>query len=357
MRRVIILGSGFSKAVGNLPVTFEMFDRFKEARERCRSRNEGNRVLWDDQIFEFVRSIESQYAPRALADRDTGRRDTVVSTDFRQNFEFLLSLIDMNADLEITATFRGEEGNYTATGPPQSPSGDWGQVRAWIATYLYLVLESPEVDLALLDRFGDRFLAKDTTVITFNYDLILERYLFEKDLWSPLDGYGVNVEIPGGKQPLKCPKTSIPILKLHGSLNWKERLGDRLMLRWYTDRQQPYFPGFLTEGKRPTKPYQGGHTAVAWILPSWVKAIDAFPLPIVWRSARKALEAAHDIVAIGYSLPRADSAVVSLLTCAKFKYKTLHLIDPNAKKLALRYREITGLEIQPVSKTLSEAME
>ena len=352
MKRVIILGAGFAKAVGNLPLTSEMFDRFEQVLEECRVQKHNNQVIWGDKIFEFLHSLERQLTPHGFRNADV----TVMSTDFRRNFEHVLTLIDMNGDLEITVKADDGTKQYDIAGYALSPVAPWSWLRGWMATYIYLALVNPCVNNVLLERFRQQFLSSDTTVITFNYDLILERFLFKEGLWSPHDGYGVQVQVQEAKQPIEDNHTSIPILKLHGSLNWEREVGGRLTLSWHDDHQQPFFPGYLKNDRGLSFDYQGAHSPKAWILPSWVKPIETSPLPIVWRRAARALEEADDICVIGYSLPPADAAVISLLSCVKFKCGRMRLIDPNANSMAERYTQITGLDVTVHSRTIEETL-
>jgi hypothetical protein len=75
-----------------------------------------------------------------------------------------------------------------------------------------------------------RALVPHDTIITFNYDTVIEEALpLDKCWWNPSDGYGVDA---GGVDQewarhwrirhnvSKKRKSDIPLLKLHGSLNW-----------------------------------------------------------------------------------------------------------------------------------------
>jgi hypothetical protein len=60
---------------------------------------------------------------------------------------------------------------------------------------------------------ADRITACDN-VLTFNYDLALERELQKARLWEINDGYGFSLGIDG------TPPSRVKVLKLHGSVNW-----------------------------------------------------------------------------------------------------------------------------------------
>jgi hypothetical protein len=54
-------------------------------------------------------------------------------------------------------------------------------------------------------------------VITFNYDLAIEKALQEAGLWRISTGYGFAIEDDE-------PPSSVEVLKLHGSMNWRALL-------------------------------------------------------------------------------------------------------------------------------------
>ena len=72
----------------------------------------------------------------------------------------------------------------------------------------------------------------------------------------------------------------------------------------------------------------------------------------VWNQAFKALNKADEIIFIGYSLSRADSAVYALFLSIEWENKIVKLIDPNSKKLIENYSFVlrkSNIEIIPVS--------
>ena len=68
----------------------------------------------------------------------------------------------------------------------------------------------------LYDEFA-RVLHPGDLVITFNYDLSIERALHAAGLWDIRTGYGFSIE--DGEQP-----SPVEVLKLHGSTNWRALL-------------------------------------------------------------------------------------------------------------------------------------
>ena len=121
----------------------------------------------------------------------------------------------------------------------------------------------------LLDRF-------EVTVVTTNYDLIVE---------TTLGGLGVQASYCFGSEEAVSPDAGmVPILKLHGSVNW--------------DRSQP-------QRSTPSDPPKER----AFVLPpTWNKDINAqSPLRSVWRKAVQRLAMADLLLAIGHSFPVSDT--------------------------------------------------
>ncbi len=67
-------------------------------------------------------------------------------------------------------------------------------------------------------------------LITFNYDVELERELRRFELWEVGNGYGFPIDIP------TIPQSKVAVLKLHGSMNWfGVVLGGRLGAGQFSD--------------------------------------------------------------------------------------------------------------------------
>lgn len=165
-------------------------------------------------------------------------------------------------------------------------------------------------------------------LITFNYDLVLERTLWEH--FHFLDempnkrvikstqiqyGYGIYDFIIRG-EPYRYDYSAsqyqpdfrngqiaiidrdgeadikVPYLKLHGSLNW--------------DRNHPSKP--TTESGDRITPNSGPTMAVEspLILPPVFNKTDAVKINSVWETALKILRNAKNIIIVGYSLPKTD---------------------------------------------------
>ncbi len=174
-------------------------------------------------------------------------------------------------------------------------------------------------------------LKKNDTIITFNYDLLIEDSFESGKLWNPIDGYGITVQ---GKSfdwcrhwlertKVKRQKESKTLfLKLHGSLNW-------LLYNNKTIRLKPRPYLVRTKNKKPVI------EKISVLPPGWNKRIDRNPYKRFWREARIRLEKCKTLIILGYSLPETDllaqalfSEVVRQRVATKKYLKELHLADP-----------------------------
>ncbi len=168
------------------------------------------------------------------------------------------------------------------------------------------------------------------SVITLNYDILAERALHEPSEGTktkPLFYYGqipydqvvrkmVNVAAPPDKKHVLVPLGhSVPIYKLHGSVNWAWEPCP-IALKVHDDARSP----FRSDGL--------GRPAV-------------IPPVRIWDEAEQALAAADRWIVCGYSLPPYDAAVRDLIrrSAALGPLKTVHLIDPFSDQLRQRWED------------------
>jgi hypothetical protein len=94
-----------------------------------------------------------------------------------------------------------------------------GQIQQLVCRFF----DSIRSDYAKLYRtFAREVLAPGDAVITFNYDLSLDREMQDCGMWTALDGYGFPLE-RSTRQHSSCK-----LLKLHGSTNWIGQIFDGL---------------------------------------------------------------------------------------------------------------------------------
>lgn len=176
--------------------------------------------------------------------------------------------------------------------------------------------------------------------ITFNYDLALD----------------IGIEATLGKPILyinnSLNQQGIPLLKLHGSINWFEENGSLnarpLLTREYKESHplDKFGPNdcyiaagtkLLQEGKQPFL-----------VPPSWNKTGYSQSISSVWEQTVKEIGEAEAIVVIGYSLPQTDmffKYLYSLGSKTEHRLKRFVVYNPDSK-LESQYSKILGLSIR-----------
>jgi hypothetical protein len=184
------------------------------------------------------------------------------------------------------------------------------------------VAKAGEVAWDALGKFARFVLENEASVVTFNYDDVLDEALWKATqadtvglpAWHPDGGYGFHCRpssvCVADTERFMDPTRSL-VLKLHGSVNWRSRLGEGTprgpagILHhedWFSERV-PY---------KPTADRIESHWELdSFIVPPvLVKAeLAVHPvLNVVWKLAHERLTASSKVVFIGYSLPATDLA-------------------------------------------------
>lgn len=193
----------------------------------------------------------------------------------------------------------------------------------------------------LLKKFVEN-LGENDAIISFNYDVLIDKILTDN---KKCPDYGIDLD--GYQKPNKFDKL-IPLLKLHGSLNWRicpkckkpRWIGYKHLLEMAGDDEisnkvHELFFKFLTAcpmHKRLTI------EETFFIPPSWNKN-DYFYNKDLWKSASEKLKNADKIIFIGYSLPQTDIYFKYLLSSFA-RNASVEVVDPNIENVAGRYLEI-----------------
>lgn len=165
------------------------------------------------------------------------------------------------------------------------------------------------------------------TCITFNYDDVLDKALWEvkkathtgkPPYWHPDGGYGFFCKpsaICVSDESVYMDRTSMVLLKLHGSVNWRIRLGysqpypiDALVHHadWSPSVAYPELDPEVIAIHLEPKPFI--------VPPVLLKSalVEQPILRLVWSLAYKVLKEAEQITFVGYSLPTTDIAAFYL---------------------------------------------
>lgn len=219
----------------------------------------------------------------------------------------------------------------------QNQPRDWAQRtkdleelirRVYIQTTVDMTQTPPRPLVSPVHRQLFKRLRSGSTIITFNYDLVIEESFESAKIWNPKDGFLLKVtgishdwsrQWLGNRNEDSPGKSQVRLLKLHGSLGWVLYANRQVRLK-----NRPYVVRKRVREKISVCP------------PGWNKPIDRNPYKALWREARLKLESCKSLVIIGYSLPETDllaralfSEVVRMRSARKKYLSNLILVDPS----------------------------
>lgn len=185
----------------------------------------------------------------------------------------------------------------------------------------------------LIYAFAKHCVTNEIDCVTFNYDDLLDQALYEQRSkmkpippiplkhWHPDGGYGFYCRPAYSLIQLKASShmdfTSMYLLKLHGSINWRIKLGapeifgpDNIV------HKADWFP------LKPQLPYEISQEEIDKLMENQLKPEGFMILPVlmkgdlktqpifrlIWGLAYEKLEQADEVFFVGYSLPPADIA-------------------------------------------------
>lgn len=176
--------------------------------------------------------------------------------------------------------------------------------------------ETCEFHQQLLSKLGPR-----DEVISFNYDLVIERALKAIDWFKAIPFGNWLYGFSGRPSSWSGPTIS----KMHGSFNWDmPKSGDDTFV--VHTRNWPHLeksPGFLR--------FKHESTAYPIFLPFWDKRIESGPWLRIWARAFQRLENTTSVIVWGYSLPKADvKAQLTFQGALADRQFNLCVIDPSS---------------------------
>ncbi|MDQ1591620.1 MAG: hypothetical protein QOG71_2247 [Pyrinomonadaceae bacterium] len=161
------------------------------------------------------------------------------------------------------------------------------------------------------------------TIITFNYDTLVEDAL--ADLSTPFH-YGLSSAAATLQEGAKCSLSdqalagAIPILKLHGSINWATPDNLNEMVKVYGS-----YDDVRARGER-----------ILLLPPTWRKAFGGH-LTGIWETALKAISEATRIIIIGFSMPPTDTHFKYLIASGlrdNISLRKLIFVNPSLRQEA-----------------------
>jgi len=255
------------------------------------------------------------------------------------------------------------------TCPPGSRAASLGVVRPYLLSDLKEAIRDHfdvirTAPAPLYDGLA-RVLCSGDTVITFNYDLGIERALHEAGLWDIKTGYGFSIE--DGETP-----SPVEVLKLHGSTNWRallfrgrtgfsvanDSVGGRPVLFFRPDLEYLGYPDFVDPRCRQLDTAASLPAMIMPALPKQFHFATTFGeewkgfWDHLWQRAERAIANADELVVIGYSLPAADERARTMLLSTVNKSNRLSICCGNATaRLEQEFRDHGFNGIQSVPTT------
>jgi hypothetical protein len=173
-------------------------------------------------------------------------------------------------------------------------------------------------------------LDRNDAVISFNYDLVVERALRGHAVVNEVPFVPAIYRLNADDQPVsRFPK----ILKLHGSVNWRMEGGqfDVRTSDWNNFDETPGYRGYSGEGTR-----------FPIFLPFWDKQVTRGPWLPLWRKAHQQLNKTEYMIVWGFSMAITDVKARELFTISVPNggaRKRLCVIDPS-QATRDRWREL-----------------
>lgn len=178
-----------------------------------------------------------------------------------------------------------------------------------IAVYLERKLRTVEhCHLVLVGQLRSQGRLEQTAFVSLNYDILIDNALLMQG------ATGIDYAITFNTHDISRRSTAIPLLKLHGSLNW---------LYCPTCNALDHYPGgkiaaHLIEAPHRSMCDRCGESRVPIIIPpTFFKVMSNFYLQQIWKRAEEELKRADRFVFCGYSFPDADIHIKYLLKRAE----------------------------------------
>src|SRR5271163_4359306 len=334
---VYILGAGFSKDAG-APLIHDFLNRALEFYADPNSALD----LQERELFELVFKFKREVA--------NAREKFRIDLD---NIEQLFGLVEMSQRLgsaspetrDATVYLIAKTLQLALTNTSQRPPVRVGLASGYAtqASFINYVRRGSsggdvfDTDvythfaLLLTGRYDDqrRLASRSNTVITFNYDLIVDDALARV---GATPGYELSDAV---FDEANQSGPAVPLLKLHGSTNWAICECNQIRV---LDQKVTASPGMF-KSMRCSKCQRAG-LRLLLVPPSWDKSEYSQVMRPVWKKAVEALKTATRICVIGYSMPETDAFFKFLLALGLAENDRLY-------KLIVVDRLVSGISAQP----------
>lgn len=183
-------------------------------------------------------------------------------------------------------------------------------------------------------------------IITFNYDLIVDRPLLER--FSPRKIYFDRLvdQVDDGTSRSATQRFTHPfLLKLHGSLNWRcdRTYFDQVVLG--TVDPSTKIPIWISDGRCPSPDDSESPLIIPPVPEKPITRASIFSF--LWTLAFEYLHEARRIVLVGYSCPATDTLAQAMFCHLKARRaEEVVIVDPNPE-IITRYREMLKPGLPP----------
>jgi hypothetical protein len=352
---VYIVGAGFAAEAG-LPLINDFMSRMRNAPawlERSGGREREVAAIRNVLAFRGRSKAAAEHVPLnldnveelfSLASTVTGQAGTSLAEDVNL-------AISATLDFARSVTPPPKEHEYFHIGvlKPHNAPSSWNrsparvenmmnsfQERQWYACPPYQFYLG-----VMAGRFSAPSAERLNTIITFNYDTVIEDALVELDI--PF-GYGLwphSVSFHPSARCVRDERTTahgVRVLKLHGSMNW--------------GTSDPFSTNMMVYGGyADLREQRGVQQKVVLVPPTWHKGWDlGHPLSAVWNAAVDALRTATRIIIIGYSVPITDLHSKYPLAAGFQENISLHkvfIVNPDLKEEKRKKEHESRLFVTP----------
>jgi hypothetical protein len=206
-----------------------------------------------------------------------------------------------------------------------------------------------EVHREELERFARYCEAKGCCCITFNYDDFLDEALAQTGSWNPYCGFFClsSLDTVASFDELET-HSILRLLKLHGSINWRPKLGYASPVAIDSITHHHEWAGISLRNPQVGSHLEPEPVMVPPVL-SKSSLVEQPVLRLVWSQAFDSLATAHEVTFIGYSFPTTDMAARTLFSEAlkdlpreDINVVNLSREDSEAEATRRRYRSVLG---------------
>ena len=344
---LFVFGAGYSKDVADLPLADDLIKKiYSLYKEKPVSKRFEKKYIAFKKLMNY---LKNQIKDKLKILEDSTKTEVQPFEKRPINIEYILTLIELNILKPYSP--QGEDVDLQHCFIPFMKSiqkSDLENAKDIIIHYLAEVFSPFNI------KYDKNYLLKtldlvkpNDSIITYNYDLLLEQGLWYKKIWNPIDGYGLGKISKFEKiEDDNMSETKIEYIKLHGSVNWKysNYNSDVDIIVADAETNNPYFENLqvkinvLYRMQRKWYLYKP-----AIITPTFIKLFNkSIEIDLV-RRAVNAVKNASKIYFIGYSLPLADT-VSNFIFSFINKDSKIYIINPDAVEIKKRIVKVFKLK-------------